>query len=114
MAAPVTDLGSVECKHQGAVLLSPVSDRRLTAGGGKVVLAAEVLEKPYVNCGAPTPPGTCVSTVPSPTPSPTASGRPGLLTVGGAAVLLDSLQATSLPAGTPVTVVAGQSVLTVS
>jgi hypothetical protein len=110
MAAPVTDLGSVKCDHQGAVLLSSISDRRLTVGGGKIVLATEVLGKPYANCVAPSPPGTCVSTLPSP---PT-SGQSGLLTVDGDPVLLDSLQATSLPAQTLVTVSAGQSVLTAS
>lgn len=110
MAAPVTDLGSVKCDHQGAVSLSSVSDKRLTVGGGKIVLAAEVLGKPYVNCGAPTLPGPCVSTLPSP---PT-SGQSSRLTVGSDPVLLDSLQATSLPAGTLVTITAGQSVLTAS
>ncbi|WP_410672479.1 hypothetical protein [Amycolatopsis sp. cmx-4-68] len=107
MAAPVTDLGSVGCEQHGAVSLTAISDGRLTVGGGKVVRFADVLQQPYAGCQAQAP---CVTTL----PSPPASGRAARLTVGGAAVLLDSLNATSLPTGTPVTVAAGQSVLTAS
>ncbi|WP_290060886.1 hypothetical protein [Amycolatopsis solani] len=110
MAFPVTENGSVECDHHGAVSLLAVSDGRLVLAGGKAVLFAGVLDKPYANCGAPSPPGTCASTL----PAPPDSGRAARLTVGGAPVLLDSLTANSLPSATPVKVAAGQSVLTTS
>ncbi|MEU7790626.1 MULTISPECIES: hypothetical protein [unclassified Amycolatopsis] len=110
MAFPVTENGSVGCDHQGAVSLPAVSDGRLTVGGGKAVLFAGLLQQPYVNCVAPSPPGVCVSTL----PAPPDAGRSARLTVGGAPVLLDSLTADSLPSATPVTVAAGQSVLTAS
>ncbi|MBE1495357.1 hypothetical protein H4696_002457 [Amycolatopsis lexingtonensis] len=110
MAAPVTESGSVECRHQGAVALTAASDRRLTVKNGKVVLFDEVLKQKYLGCTASTPPGTCASSA----LSPPGAGRAARLTVGGAAVLLDSLTASSLPSATPVQVAAGQSVLTAS
>ncbi|NBH03089.1 hypothetical protein [Amycolatopsis sp. SID8362] len=110
MAFPVTGNGSVECDHHGAVSLPAVSDGRLVVAGGKAVLFAGVLTQPYAKCAAPSPPGVCVTTL----PSPPDSGRAARLTVGGAPVLLDSLTATSLPSATPVKVAAGQSVLTAS
>lgn len=110
MAKPVTDKGSLKCNHQGAVSLSSVSDGRLTVGGGKVVLFAKALPQPYAGCASPTPPGPCVSTV----PAPPDSGRSSRLTVGRVPILLDSLAATSVPPGSPVTVSAGQSLLTAS
>jgi hypothetical protein len=108
MAFPVTTDGSVTCAHDGTVTLA--GDKRLTVNHQQVVPFPAPPFGPYAGCGESTPPGPCASTVPS---SPD-SGRSGRLTVGGAPVLLSSLQATSAPAGTPVTVSAGQTVLTAS
>ncbi|WP_370963854.1 hypothetical protein [Amycolatopsis sp. cg9] len=110
MAFPVTESGSAECDHHGAVSLPAVADRRLTVGGDQVVLFDGLLTQPYLQCEAPIPPGKCVSTL----PAPPDSGRAARLTVGGAPVLLDSMSASSLPAATPVKLAAGQSVLTAS
>ncbi|WP_439380793.1 hypothetical protein [Amycolatopsis lexingtonensis] len=110
MAFPVTENGSVECEHHGVVARGTAGDRRLTVKNEKVVLFDEVLKQPYPGCTALTPPGTCASSE----STPPGSGRAARLTVDGAAVLLDSLTARSLPSATPVKVAAGQSVLTAS
>ena len=118
MANPVTVKGSFACVHGGTVSLAAApataADGRLTVNGEKAVLfpglfAGPPFAVPYANCGAPTPPAPCVSTT-ALTPNPGQSSR---LTVGGAPVLLDSLQATSQAANTSLkSVAAGQSVLT--
>lgn len=109
-AFPVTIAGSVTCAHPpGAATLT--SAAKLTVLGKPVLpFSAAANLGPYTNCAASSPPGVCVSTVVLP-PNPGESSR---LTVGGAPVLLDALQATSAPAATPVTVAAGQTVLTAS
>lgn len=110
MAAPITVKGSFVCQHDGTA--SPTTgDPRLTLGGEKVVLlSGAALFGLYDKCAALTPPGTCATTAPLP-----GTGQSSRLTVGGNPVLLDSVQANSLPAGTPLkSVAAGQSVLTAS
>jgi hypothetical protein len=110
MAAPITEKGSYVCQHDGTA--SPTtSDPRLTLATKKVVLVTgAALFGAYDQCTAPNPPGTCATTAPLPN-----TGQSSRLTVGGIPVLLDSVQANSLPAGTPLkSVAAGQSVLTAS
>ena len=117
MAAPVTVTGSFTCQHHGTASLAAtappeVTDKRLTVNRDKVVLfTGAAFFGPYDGCGAPTPPAPCVST----TALPANPGQSRLLTVGGAPVLLSSVQATSQLANTPLqSVSAGQSVLTAS
>jgi len=112
MAAPVTTAGAVKCQHGGAVELS--SQAGLTVDGKAVVLFS-LLALPasvYAGCTLTQP---CVATAPLPPPTPaTPNGNSTKLTVGGEAVLLDSLTANSTPAGTSVSVTAGQNKLTAS
>jgi hypothetical protein len=109
-AFPVTTDGSVTCAHPpGKATLT--SDAKLTVKHQPVlVFSAAAKLGPYEGCTASSPPGVCASTVVL-LPNP---GRSRLLTVGGEPVLLAALQATSAPAATPVTVSAGQTVLTAS
>ena len=116
-AFPVTTAGSVTCQHKpGAATLT--SEAKLTVRKKPVLLfpAAAALG-PYTGCTAPDARGKCVNTV-VPEPNP---GRSRKLTVGGGgnAVLLADLLATSISAAgpasaTPVTVSAGQTLLTAS
>ena len=118
MAKPVTVKGSFTCAHDGTASLSAApataADGRLTINGDKVVLfdglfAGRPFAARYDHCGAPTPPAPCFST----TALPSNPGKSGRLTVNGAHVLLDSLEATSQAAETPLkAVAAGQPVLT--
>jgi hypothetical protein len=112
MAALVTTVGAVTCQHGGSVQLS--SQAGLTVDGKPVVLFS-LLALPasvYAKCTLSQP---CVATTPQPPPTPaTPNGNSTKLTVGGEAVLLDSLVAISAPVGTSVSVMAGQSKLTAS
>jgi len=114
MAAAVTTAGALKCKHGGAVKLS--SQARLTVDGNAVV-PFSLLDLPTAYQGCTPPPGTgpCAATQAQPPSTPaTPNGNATKLTLGGKAVLLDSLTANSQPAGTPVSVTAGQSKLTAS
>lgn len=118
MGFPVTIDGSATCAHPpGAATLT--SDVKLTVKSKPVLLfSAAAKLGPYAGCTAPDTRGKCVTTAVL-TPNP---GQSRKLTVGGSGnfVLLADLQATSLPpsndpaTATPVTVSAGQAVLTAS
>ncbi|MEV4050140.1 hypothetical protein AB0J55_03040 [Amycolatopsis sp. NPDC049688] len=121
MAFPVTSSGTFTCAHHG-VRPAPAGDARLTVRGQPVLLFSQAAATaPYVNCGFPPggPPSPCRTTTPAPAPNPGVARR---LTVGTAAVLLDTLHATTEnpPSEQPpdptktVTVDAGQDKLTAS
>jgi hypothetical protein len=118
MAGVVTSAGSVTCNHGGKAPLS--STAKLTVADEPVLpFSAVATLGPYAKCqftvsGNPKPCTTTTATAPNP-------GQAGKLTVGGAAVLLDALVATTdnpptnLPLENPpstVTAAAGQTKLT--
>ncbi|HET9141625.1 hypothetical protein [Actinophytocola sp.] len=112
MSAPVTTNGSVLCAQGGSTPLT--EDGPLTVQQGTVLPFSAVANfGVYAGCVFGSPPGSnpCTTTTPDPPPNP---GRSGRLTVRGEPVLLDALTARSAPAGTPVTVTAGQTKLTAS
>jgi len=104
---PVTTDGTVSCAHKGKA--TPSGTSKLVVDGHPVVPYASAAtltgyaEKcTYSDASGPKP---CTTTV----PASTREGRATKLLVSGAPVLLDSLEATTAPAGTGVSVAAGQS-----